>query len=667
MPYDQELKLSVVIVNYNVKYFLEQCLGSVYKAIRTLAHDYYPFCAEVWVVDNNSSDGSLAMVMAKFPEVHIIANPQNKGFSFANNQAIRQSESEYVLLLNPDTVVAEDTFSKILKFMDENPEAGGLGMKMVDGKGDFLPESKRGLPTPEVALYKVTGLSKLFPKTRIFGRYHLGFLDKNKSHEVAVLAGAAMLLRRSALNKSGILDEDFFMYGEDIDLSYRITKAGYKNFYFPETTIIHYKGESTKKSSINYVFVFYRAMVIFARKHFAPKNANLFALLINIAIYLRAGLAILSRIISRLFLPFVDGIILYGTMLLLVKYWERTIKYVHGGKYPPDLINLFIPLYILCWILGLFFAKGYQRPYQVRKLIAGAFWGTLVISIIYAFLDERYRYSRAIIVLGTVLAVIVFSLNRLLLTFIKNRGNFIFDNDAIKKTVICGTPQEAARVARLLDKADINYSNIGIVSPNENESGSTLGSFTGLDKIIRVYKVNEVIFCARDVPFNQIIETMERLQKSGVEFKIVPEDSDFIIGSNSKNKAGDYYASNEELLSIDKKDSRLNKRGLDIALCFTFLISLPLNIWFIRNPLNYINNLFKVLSGQYSWVGYSVENNDLPEIRKGILSPSDELNNSDLDLRTKSRLDFLYAKDYTIYKDLSVIFTSFAKIGKIAD
>ena len=664
MAYDKELKLSVVIVNYNVKHFLEQCLGSVYKAVRTLAHDYYPFSAEIWVVDNNSTDGSTAMVKAKFPEVHVIENTQNKGFSYANNQAIKQSDSEYVLLLNPDTVVAEDTFSKMLKFMDEHPDAGGLGVKMIDGKGDFLPESKRGLPTPEVAFYKVTGLSGLFPKTRIFGRYHLGFLDKNNVHQIAVLAGAAMMLRRAALDKSGILDEDFFMYGEDIDLSYRITKAGYKNYYFPGTAIIHYKGESTKKSSINYVFVFYRAMVIFARKHFAPNHAKLFAFLINIAVYLRAGAAIISRFIRRLALPFADGVVLYAAMLILVKYWEHTIKYVHGGKYPPDLINVFIPVYIICWILGLFFAKGYQRPYNARKLIAGAFWGMLLISIIYAFLDERYRYSRAIIILGSALAVIVFSLNRLILMVIKTKGNLIFEDSATKKTVICGTPDEAARVAKLLDKAEVNYNNIGIVSPNESESGSSLGSFNDLDKIIRVYKVNEVIFCAKDIPFKQIIESMEVLNRSGVEFKIVPQDSGFIIGSNSKNKKGDYYARDEELLAIDKKDARLNKRSLDIILCFSLLISLPLNIWFIRNPLNYISNIFKVLSGSYSWVGYSMMHNNLPNIRKGILSPSDELNTKDLDPGTKSRLDFLYAKDYSIYKDLSVIFASFAKMGK---
>src|ERR1039458_9409412 len=246
---NKDVKLSVVIVNYNVRYFLEQCLSSVYRAIRPLALEYYPFCAEIWVVDNCSTDGSVDMVREKFPEARIIANKENRGFSYANNQAIMQSKAEYVLLLNPDTVVAEDVFSKVLLFMDEHPDAGALGIKMIDGNGNFLPESKRGLPTPKVAFYKVFGFSKLFPKSRRFGRYHLGFLNKNKDHEVAVLAGAFMLLREEALNKSGLLDEEYFMYGEDIDLSYRLTKAGYHNYYYSGASIIHYKGESTKKSS----------------------------------------------------------------------------------------------------------------------------------------------------------------------------------------------------------------------------------------------------------------------------------------------------------------------------------------------------------------------------------------------------------------------------------
>ncbi|HEX7585393.1 MAG TPA: glycosyltransferase family 2 protein, partial [Prolixibacteraceae bacterium] len=272
------MKLSIVIVNYNVKYFLEQCLHAAQKAASKVS-------SEIIVVDNDSVDGSCQMVEEKFPEVQLISNKENLGFSKANNQAIRISKGQYILLLNPDTVVEEDSFLKIVSFMDQTPEAGGLGVKMIDGKGRFLPESKRGLPTPEVAFWKMFGFSKLFPRSKRFGRYHLGYLDNNQIHEVEILAGAFMLLRRETLNQVGLLDEDYFIYGEDIDLSYRITRGGYKNYYFPETTIIHYKGESTKKGSINYVKMFYNAMIIFAKKHFSKGNARRYVLLINLAIY----------------------------------------------------------------------------------------------------------------------------------------------------------------------------------------------------------------------------------------------------------------------------------------------------------------------------------------------------------------------------------------------
>ena len=259
-------KLSVVIVNFNVRHFLEQCLQSVIRACNDIP-------SEIFVVDNNSVDGSVARIKAAFPEVILIENHENLGFSKANNQAIRKASGEYILLLNPDTVVEEDTFTKVIRFMDEHPDAGALGVKMIDGKGHFLPESKRALPTPWVSFYKISGLSALFPKSEKFGRYHLGYLDPDQIHQVDVLPGAFMLLRQRTLKKIGLLDETFFMYGEDIDLSFRITQAGYHNYYFPETTIIHYKGESTKKGSINYVKVFYQAMIIFADKHFSKQNS----------------------------------------------------------------------------------------------------------------------------------------------------------------------------------------------------------------------------------------------------------------------------------------------------------------------------------------------------------------------------------------------------------
>ena len=276
------MKLSIVIVNYNVKYFLEQCLCSVRAAVAGIE-------AEVLVVDNHSTDGSIEYLRPRFPEVIFIENEDNPGFAKANNQAIRISQGEYVLLLNPDTVVGEDSLRSLCYFMDEHPEAGGLGVKMLEGHGIFLPESKRSFPSPWVSFCKIFGLSKFFPQSRTFAQYSLPYLDKDKQLKVDVLAGAFMLLRRKALDKVGLLDESFFMYGEDIDLSYRVVQGGYTNYYIPER-LLHYKGESTKHGDIKYVKAFYGAMLIFYRKYY-PQASWLMSLLIQMAVFLKASLS----------------------------------------------------------------------------------------------------------------------------------------------------------------------------------------------------------------------------------------------------------------------------------------------------------------------------------------------------------------------------------------
>ena len=285
------MKLSVVIVNYNVKYFLELCLYSLYRAINGVP-------TEIFVVDNASEDGSVEYLKVRFPEVIFISNKENYGFSRANNQAIELAKGEYILVLNPDTVLGENVVKDCISFMDANPQTGGAGVRMITGNGSFLPESKRGFPDPLSSFYKFAGLSTLFPYSHRFGKYHLRFLNNNKSHSVDVLAGAYMLLRKETLQKSGSFDEDFFMYGEDIDLSYRIKKAGYENYYLPYS-IIHYKGESTKKDSFKYVFTFYEAMIIFFKKHY-PNYSNGLSFVIKVGIYLKALIAILNRVPKRL-------------------------------------------------------------------------------------------------------------------------------------------------------------------------------------------------------------------------------------------------------------------------------------------------------------------------------------------------------------------------------
>ena len=284
------MKISVVIVNYNVKRYVEQCLLSVERALHGMT-------GEVYVVDNNSTDNSVEYLKSKFPWVYFIKNDFNAGFSKANNQALRVARGEYVLLLNPDTIIGENTLRDCVAFLDAHPDAGGAGVRMLRVDGSFAPESKRGVPTPWTSFCKMTGLCSLFPQSRVFGRYYMQFIPSDKVGQIEIMSGACMFMRKSVLDKCGLLDEDFFMYGEDIDLSYRILKAGYKKYYIP-TSILHYKGESTQKCSFRYVNAFYNSMLIFFHKHFGRYNFPLI-LIVTLAIYGKAVLTFITQQFRR--------------------------------------------------------------------------------------------------------------------------------------------------------------------------------------------------------------------------------------------------------------------------------------------------------------------------------------------------------------------------------
>ena len=270
------MKLSVIIVNYNVCYYLEQCLISVQKALEGIE-------GEIYVVDNHSKDDSVSYLTARFPRVHFIESNHNLGFARANNIAIRQSQGEYVLLLNPDTIVGEHTLKDVLAFMDSHPNAGGAGVLMHNSDGSFANESRRAIPTPMVSFRKMLGFSH---------KYYMSYLPWDQPGQIEVISGAFFMARREALDTIGLLDEDFFMYGEDIDLSYRLLKGGYENWFVP-SHILHYKGESTEKSSFRYIHVFYEAMLIFFRKHYGNLNF-LLSLPVRIAIYFRAFVALVQ-------------------------------------------------------------------------------------------------------------------------------------------------------------------------------------------------------------------------------------------------------------------------------------------------------------------------------------------------------------------------------------
>jgi GT2 family glycosyltransferase len=663
------VKLSVIIVNYNVCYFLEQALLSVRRAVEKLGQP-----VEVFVVDNNSADGSVAMVRARFPEVILIANHDNPGFSKANNQALRLAQGEYQLLLNPDTVVEEDTFRACCDFMDAHPDAGGLGVKMLDGQGRFLPESKRGLPTPLVAFYKMFGLAALFPKSRTFGRYHLGFLDNDHAHEIDVLSGAFMLMRKTALDQVGLLDEDYFMYGEDIDLSYRLTLGGWKNYYFPGTRIIHYKGESTKRTSVNYVFVFYRAMVIFAQKHFAGNQAGLFSLLINAAIWLRAGAAVVQRLASRLLPLLLDAGLVWLGMYFLKEYWENNHKFA-PGEYPPRYMLAVVPAYIVVWFTSVFLSGGYDPPVRTSRIVRGVFLGTVLISAASNFLDA-WRFSKALIILGGAWATAALVGRQLLTHFMKYR-DFRLSERRQKNIAIVGSGPESARVRQLLEAAGVQARVIGYVNvapnpeyptpntqhPTPENSEEPLGELRQLADIIRLYALDELIFCGKDLSASQIIALMLALPpEPPVAYKILPEDSQYIIGSSSKDSPGDYYTLDIALNLYQPRQARA-KRLLDVLSAATLLVLTPLLIWFQNNKAGYLRNCLAVLAGRRTWVG--LRHTPGPaKATAAVLSPADVAQSILLNDVTRRRLELLYAKDYEPEMDLRVLWRGWHRLGQ---
>ena len=657
------MKLSVIILNYNVKYFLEQALLSVRKAAAGIA-------AEIIVVDNNSVDGSVAMVRQKFPEAILIANQNNPGFAAGNNQGMRIARGQYILLLNPDTVVEEDTLKKCIDFMDAHPDAGALGVRMYDGKGNFLPESKRGLPTPAVAFYKMAGLGSLFPHSKRFNYYYLGHLNPNQVQQIEVLSGAFMFMSKAMLDKVGLLDEAFFMYGEDIDLSYRITQAGYKNYYLPTARIIHYKGESTKRGSLNYVRVFYNAMIIFARKHFSGDQARLFVLGIQAAIYFKAALTIAQNMLRQVWLPLLDAAMLYAGMYGLKNLWQNNLKAAENLTYPPEYMLVNVPLYVGIWLLSVFLSGGYDPPMRVARVIRGLLFGTLLISAVYGFLPEMFRFSRGMILAGSVWAIFTTTFLRLIIHFVQYKSLAI-DHTPKTRAVIVGSLAECKRVNALLHQSGVQLDLIGYVQTTNDNTTQTdplfLGNTQQLKEIAAIYKLNELIFCGRDLPSQQIIQFMIDIGQT-TDYKIVPQESLSIIGSNSKNTAGDLYAIDINL-HLNQTRHRRNKRLFDVTFAVLLLCICPVLLLLSKHRATLLHNIIQVLLGKKTWVGYAPitdanTNNSLPKLPLGILSPADALPQGNYNNATLYRLNLLYAKDYSIGTDLGILWNKATKPTK---
>jgi len=637
------LQLSVVIVNYNVKHFLEQSLYSVRKAIRNLQ-------AEVIVIDNNSTDHSIEWLKERFPEVRFVHNTENLGFAKACNQGLLLSGGKYILFLNPDTIVPEDCFESCIRFMEANADAGALGIRMLDGSGKFLQESKRAFPSPVTSLYKLFGLARLFPHSKVFSKYHLGYLDEKQSNKVDVLAGAFMMVKKEVLDKVGSFDESFFMYGEDVDLSYRIQKAGYNNYYFAGSSIIHFKGESTRKGSMNYVRMFYNAMSIFVRKHYGGGRAGIFNFLIHTAIWFRAALTAIGTFIRKVGLPLIDAGAIMLSFWLMKNIWSEYVR--PDIHYENRLLWIAIPAFAACYLLAAYYAGLYDRWYKRSELISSTLIATIVLLAGYSLLPEKYRFSRAIILFGAVLAFLLISIIRWLLI----RAGVLMSSKEKEKnfnTIIAGSVNEYEQTLQLLKEAGQDKKVLGRIVIDDKDDRS-IGHWKEIKRLSTIVPFRELIFCEGSLSFKNIIESMQDLPRR-TAVKIHASGSQSIVGSQSKDESGE-AVSKENGYNLANPYNRRLKRLIDVSISLIGLITFPIQLLLVKRPFRFFSSCFSVLFASKTWIGYAVNEPRLPPLRKAVFACNGIRYNAPRMLPAESlqMMDYWYARDYDPVNDIKL-------------
>jgi GT2 family glycosyltransferase len=646
------MELSVIIVNYNVKHFLEQCLCSVQKAISGMQ-------AEIIVVDNNSADNSPDYLIPKFSSARFLVNKENKGFAKACNQGLAVSSGKYILFLNPDTIVPEDCFQKCISFLELHEDAGALGIKMLDGSGRFLKESKRAFPSPLTSLYKLFGLSQLFPKSKTFSRYHLGYLNDDENNPVDVLAGAFMMIKKEVLDKTGSFDETFFMYGEDVDLSYRIQKAGYKNYYFAESSIIHFKGESTRKGSMNYVRMFYSAMSIFVRKHYSGSQAGIFNFLIHIAIWTRAFLSAIGQFIQRIGLPLIDaGLILFSFLMMKIVWinWVRP-----ETEFDQRLVWIAFPAYTILYLLTAYYAGLYDRWYKRSELIRSTLVATVILLAGYALLPERFRFSRGILLFGSILAFMLISILRwvLIKTNVLDSEKEREENASI---LIVSSPENYPLTLQLVKDAGLHQRILGRVAVSEKDE-SAISHYSNLNQLSSSLPFREIIFCEGELSFAKIIQIMQGIPP-GIHIKVHAAGSSSIVGSDSKDSSGE-AVSTENGFKLSNPYFKRLKRLIDISFSLFSLLTFPVHFFTVKKPFSFFANCLAVLFANKTWVGYATAEKKLPVLRKGIIACNGTTYGEHKQLPSESlqMIDYWYARDYEPVSDLKLIGRMYRNLG----
>ena len=654
----EPVDLTVVVINYNVRDFLEHALASVERASAGLD-------CEVIVVDNNSADGSVEMVQERFRDFICIANTENVGFGRANNQALRIARGRAILLLNPDTVVQEDTFREMLAFLDAHPQAGAVGCMILNPDGSFARESRRSFPTPSVAVYRLLGLSRLFPRSRRFGRYNMTYKAADEATEVDALSGSCMMIRRAALaGEYGdtldpsvqprlLFDERFFMYGEDLDLCYRIQSGGWKLYYSPTTRIIHYKGESTRKGDLKYIKLFYGAMLMFAEKHFHDRYSVLFRIVLRAGILIRGALSAAWRIARNSASAVID-FLLVGAVVALVAF-------LRVGELTTEITFTVAPVYALAAVLTMAALGAYRQPRMllIRHAVAGAGVALLVVAAL-SFFVKQIAFSRLVVAASAPAAVLVLVARHKLLA-----GR----TEETPAAILVGTPEEATRVRDLIARNPAPpFALRGYVgdAATKTETGGPprLGGVHQLRDVVRFNRPSVVVFAAGSYPRIRIFGWMQELRGLPVTFRMLDTRESFVVGKSGVSQLA-IGSLVDARAALGIKQRAWSHRAFDVGFALLCLLAAPVvilgaafGIRPFRRALRAVRRLPSVIAGRRAVVGFNEHARYRPPekwgIRPGIVPvvPRADVRRSDEELES---LYVHYAMNQSATTDWAIV------------
>lgn len=657
------LQLSIIIVNYNVRDFLHNALLSIEKARKGIR-------SEIIVVENASEDGSVEMLRAQFPKVHVIASRTNLGFAKANNVGLQKARGTYCLLINPDTIVQEDTLQVMLDFFELHPEVGLAGCKILNPEGTFQLACRRSFPTPWVAFTKIFGLSTLFPNSRWFGRYNLTYRPTDQTYEVDAVSGSFMMIRRKAFLKVGGLDEDFFMYGEDLDWCYRFQHAGWKIFYVHSTSIIHYKGESTRRSSLNEVRTFYEAMRLFVKKHHGHSYLMLWGLKGGISFVGQA--ALVKYLLKPMKYSLIDFVMVVLSLLFAEFIWRGAIFLYPSYAYP---IVFVVPSII---VVGALYGAGVYttRSMSVSRSFMAVFASYVVISALTAIF-KGYAFSRMIIGISGIICVMLVPGWRLLLrTFgkvrVEGRRSIVG-----KRTLIVGTdPSAHELLKKLRTYVAGDYEVVGFVDSTMQRIGTPLdglpilGSFENISKVVRQHRIDDVIFLPQSVSYANILSMISKTREESVNFHLVPSTLEVIIGKGSIDSLNEVPLV-QISYNIGQPMHRFTKRMFDFLISGLLLVTVCPIIGLIgrtKNPSRYpfITKIPSVFSGKMSLVGPPADIKEpsgqglfvgkagltgLVQLQSGRLLTKEEID----------QMNLYYARNQSVMLDVEILIKSWLK------